>query len=112
MFDPPHPKMPIPFFDETLAVQRDPVGFEERNDFAAVEIAGHREHGGTCAADVVEDFAGLVDAAEVGQIAGQDDEVAVAHHLGHAVEVASRHVHVAEGDDLHENQSKLAIFGA
>src|SRR5580692_9829833 len=31
----------------TLAMQRDSIGFEKRNDFALVEIAGEREHGRT-----------------------------------------------------------------
>ena len=105
MFDPPHPKIPTPPGHQALAVQRDSVRFEERDHFAPVEVARQREYGGTSAAHVVEDFARVVDAAEVGEIARQDHQVAIAHHLAHPVEIARRHVNVAEGDDLHEEST-------
>jgi hypothetical protein len=84
-------------------MQRDSIGFEKRDHFPLVEIAGEREHGGTGAANVGDHFARVIDAAEVGEIAGQNHEIAISHHLAHPVEIASRHVNVAKGDYFHES---------
>ena len=86
-----------------LAVQRDSVRFEKRDHLALVKVARQRKHRRTRAAHVVDHFARVLDAAEVGEIARHDHEVAIAHHLAHPVEIARRHVHVTEGNYFHKS---------
>ncbi len=80
----------------SLAVQGHLFLLQESNHLAAIEVSGQRENIATCTSHLVQHFARLDGAAEVGDVARDNHQIRVPHYLAHPGKVARRHVDIAE----------------